>query len=281
MNTLVLGLIGEGISESLSPQLHSAIAAQRSSRLSYALIDNPSFADALKRAEELGLRGVNVTAPHKGAAAASAFQRSREVELLGVANTLTRESGGWRAENSDLPALERCLPALLPEANALSDDVSPPVVLFGSGATARTTLLALNRLNDTFQIPPVRLYERGGASTVRLSAWLKSCPLSFPLERRRWGEWGGLSAARLIISALPPLSSTEWARVPRGELLPHGHLFDLNYGARVAGSAAYASSINWSHEGGLKMLIWQGIYSALWWSGFEANFEEIWEHLGS
>ena len=116
---------------------------------------------------------------------------------------------------------------------------------------------------------------------MQLGDWLKRHPLSFPLERRRWGDWRGLSAARLIISALPPLSLEEWARVPRDELLPHGILFDLNYGTRVAGSAAYATSINWSHEQGLKMLIWQGIYSALWWSGFEANFEKIWARLGS
>src|SRR5699024_7790722 len=65
--------------------------------------------------------------------------RSERVAAMGVANTLIRDRGGWRAENTDVDGVIGSLGA----AGVRS---SGPVLLLGGGGTARAVVTALAEL---------------------------------------------------------------------------------------------------------------------------------------
>jgi shikimate dehydrogenase len=92
-----------------------------------------------------GLRGVNVTIPHKQEALRLADQATPRAGAIGAANTLTfDDAGGIHAENTDAPALIAALPFAPAGRTAL---------VLGAGGSARAVVWAL---------------MDGGASEVRV-----------------------------------------------------------------------------------------------------------------
>jgi shikimate dehydrogenase len=103
--TRVAAVIGDPIDHSLSPVLHNAGYAALDLDWVYVALrveraDAPvAFAGARAL---VGLAGLNVTMPHKAAAARSADRVSDEVAALGVANTVVNENGALVAHNTDV-----------------------------------------------------------------------------------------------------------------------------------------------------------------------------------
>ena len=72
----------------------------------------PRLEEALRGAHALGFQGLNVTIPHKQAAAAGLRARStRWPPPAGAANTLRRAEDGWEGFNTDATALAQLLDA--------------------------------------------------------------------------------------------------------------------------------------------------------------------------
>lgn len=132
-----VAVLGSPVAHSLSPVLHRAGYAALGWRdWRYDAID--CAADALPglvRGSGPEQVGYSVTMPGKAAAAALADRVGERVRLLGVANTLLREPGGWRAENTDVDGVSGALAAAgVPPAER--------VLILGGGHTARAVLLA-------------------------------------------------------------------------------------------------------------------------------------------
>lgn len=102
-STLLAGVIGDPVRHSRSPAIHNAAFAHTG--LDWAFVAFPVSAEharaAILGARALAVRGLAVTMPHKQLAAGLADRRSREVERLGSANTLSFEDGSVRAESTD------------------------------------------------------------------------------------------------------------------------------------------------------------------------------------
>ncbi len=139
------------MAHSLSPALHRAgFSAAGLTGWSYEAID----CDADRLAGLVGAlgpewAGLSVTMPNKAAAAAVAVHRSARVDLLGVANTLTRGVDGWQAENTDVDGVLGAL-----RAAGLRPCRS--VLILGGGGTALAVVAALSEWN-----PMVRLVFAG------------------------------------------------------------------------------------------------------------------------
>lgn len=129
-------LLGDPVEHSVSPAIHNA--AFRSQRLDLAYLACRVKADRLAAAmgglHALGAIGANVTIPHKTAALRVAARSSETAQALGAANTLVREAGGWRAENTDVDGF---LVPLREHADALRQK---SVVVFGAGGAARAVV---------------------------------------------------------------------------------------------------------------------------------------------
>ncbi len=155
------GVIGSPIAHSLSPTLHRAAYAAlgltgwryhreevRAGELAAYLAGRP--ADWI---------GLSVTMPGKQEALAAADTASDVARLSGSANTLLRAGQGWVADNTDVYGIR----ASLLEAGCVPDSARRAIVV-GSGATARSTLVALHGLG----VGEIVLVVRGQARSETL-----------------------------------------------------------------------------------------------------------------
>ncbi len=137
---MLCAVLGSPISHSLSPAMHRAAYVELGLDWTYEAVevaegDLAAFVGALGD----DVRGLSVTAPLKREAAAVSHQRSGDVEMLGVANTLIVDDGMLSAHNTDVPGGV----AALEEAG-----VGSPVTarILGGGATAASIALTLVRV---------------------------------------------------------------------------------------------------------------------------------------
>ena len=104
------GLIGYPAAGSLSPVLFKAAY---SGRYPYEIIKEEDFDKAFARFLKEDFKAVNVTAPHKRAAADAADWRSPDVERIGAANILVKTpTGEVEAFNSDVLAVRKLIDGL-------------------------------------------------------------------------------------------------------------------------------------------------------------------------
>lgn len=89
------GVIGHPVSHSWSPFIHGLFARQTGQAMSYRLLDVPpgQLRSRLLEFFTSGGRGLNVTVPHKAAAAEFANELTPRAEQAGAANTLALQEG--------------------------------------------------------------------------------------------------------------------------------------------------------------------------------------------
>ena len=139
-NTRIVGVIGEPVSHSRSPQMHNAALAKAG--LDYVYVPFHVGADVVSEALNgfiaLNVVGINVTLPHKQSVIPFLSTISREAELIGAVNTLTFIDGEIHGHNTDAPGFLRSL-----EEAGASIPVDEDVVVLGAGGSARAIVVAL------------------------------------------------------------------------------------------------------------------------------------------
>jgi shikimate dehydrogenase len=131
---LLVGLIGEGIAQSLSPSLHEEEARCHGLKLHYQLIDlaKPDVESAglpflLKAAAAAGFRGLNITHPCKQAVIPLLDALSADAQALGAVNTVVIDQGRFVGHNTDWSGFSMGFRQALPDASLRH------VVLLGAG----------------------------------------------------------------------------------------------------------------------------------------------------
>ena len=89
------GVAGDPVEHSRSPQMHEAAYAAFGIDAEYQKLPIPAelFEETVRALPASGFTGINVTIPHKHAAAEIADELSPVVAAVGSANTLTFENG--------------------------------------------------------------------------------------------------------------------------------------------------------------------------------------------
>src|SRR5258706_3415344 len=130
----LVGLIGEGIQESLSPALHEEEAKNHGLTLRYRLIDlaenGCSVADLprlIDSAEAAGFDGLNITHPCKQAVLPLLTELSEDARAIGAVNTVVFRKGGRKGFNTD------CSGFAMSFGRKLGDAARRRVVLLGAG----------------------------------------------------------------------------------------------------------------------------------------------------
>ena len=141
-SALVAGVTGEPIRHSLSPAIHTAWLAAAGVEAAYRAFpakDEAAFDHLIAGGRRGVLRGLNITAPWKGRAAALADEADAVVEATGSANLLVFEDGRVRAFSTDgigvIAALEEQAPSF--------DLRGAEVLMLGAGGAARAVVPAL------------------------------------------------------------------------------------------------------------------------------------------
>jgi shikimate dehydrogenase len=104
MNNDLYAVVGNPISHSKSPRIHSLFARQTGEPVEYTAIQAPldDFAGTVRNFFACGGQGLNVTVPFKEQAWSLAERRTPEAEKAGAANTLYRDGEGLLiADNTD------------------------------------------------------------------------------------------------------------------------------------------------------------------------------------
>ena len=141
---VVVGLVGAGIAESLSPSLHEREASLLGFDYSYRLFDIDELGLGASDASELlretgrdGMRGMNVTHPCKQVVVDELDELSPEAAALGAVNTIVFESGRLTGHNTDCSGFEEAF------ARGLPDVATDRVALLGAGGAGSAVAYAL------------------------------------------------------------------------------------------------------------------------------------------
>ena len=145
--TKLLGVIGYPVEHSLSPIMHNAALTSLSrnvgQRLDYiyvALSVGPAdLATALAGFAAIGLRGFNVTIPHKQAILPLLDQVSAIAQAVGAVNTVWRTEQGWSGTNTDVQGF-------LAPLEGQRDWQQTTALVLGSGGAARAVIAGCAQL---------------------------------------------------------------------------------------------------------------------------------------
>jgi shikimate dehydrogenase len=174
----VYGIFGFPVAHSRSPAMHNRAfeALGIDARYLAFAVAPESLADAVRGVRALGIRGLNVTLPHKTAIIPWLDEIDPVAREVGAVNTVIRDGDRLRGTNTDAEGLTR---ALL-EAGATLDGSRATVL--GAGGAARASVVGLARAGASKIYVAARQRERAEAlvSDLRIplrGAILESCDL--------------------------------------------------------------------------------------------------------
>ena len=266
--TRLLGVIGDPIAHSLSPDMHNAAIGVLETDYCYVAFHvlPDRVESALRGMRALQIRGLNVTLPHKTAVMAHLDRISEEALAVGAVNTISFEEGDLVGYNTDVyglaTALERTAGlAVLPEH----------CVILGAGGVARAAVYALATNDD---VRRVSILNRTVARAEALAHDMERITgkaidtgdLTADTQSRVFAD-AGLVVNGTSLGMVPDVERTPLAdtSVLHSELVLYDTVFNpldtlLMRQFRSAGAPAF---------GGLDMLVHQGARSFAIWTGVE------------
>lgn len=254
--TRVVAVIGDPVKQSRSPAMHNAAFAALDLDWVYVafLVPRGEGGTAVQAATALGLAGLNVTMPHKAAAAAACDELTPEAAALGAVNTVVNSEGKLAGHSTDGDGFLR----------ALDDEgivvAGRRVVVLGAGGAGRAIAHALGRAGAAVTVAARRLDAARDAAALApdgVAAGLDDLPVEH---------------FDVIVNATP--------LGMRGELPPfdasrlHGSqsVFDTVYPADTP-LLLEARARGLRAAGGLGMLVHQGALAFTLWTGITPPIE--------
>lgn len=270
-DTTLLGIFGWPVRHSRSPAMHHAAAQALGLNVAYLPfpVDPARLGDAVRGVRALGLRGVNVTLPHKEQVIAFLDEVHPDARAIGAVNTIVHEPDGTlHGENTDAPGLVRSLE----EANVPLDGAR--VLLLGAGGAARGAAVGLCRRGAAEVVVVARRLEQSEALVRDLnpavdgrlravsddsSALRDAYRRTTLLVQATSATLHGRPEAQAFADALPI------------ELLPDdARVVDLVYQPRITTVMGRAQARGLECVDGLGMLVHQGALAFTRWTGHEA-----------
>lgn len=142
--TVLLGLLGENIAQSLTPAMHEKEAKRQGIPLVYRVIDpcsmgitEPDWPALVEQAINFGFDGLNVTHPAKQSVIPVLDELDEDATLLGAVNTVVVKEGRLIGRNTDHSGFTRALDAIDVDASA------GEVIQIGAGGAGSAIAYAL------------------------------------------------------------------------------------------------------------------------------------------
>ncbi|TFG46488.1 MAG: shikimate dehydrogenase [Dehalococcoidia bacterium] len=260
--TRLIALIGDPVAHSVSPAMHNA--AFKALGLNYAYmafrVATEELGEAIDGIRGMGLRGANITIPHKTTALPILDIIDEQARLIGAVNTIVNDNGLLTGHNTDAPGFLSALRLGGFEPNGKK------AVVLGAGGAARAIIFALRDagafvsiVNRTLSFAEALAGETGAAA----------------FEMTDSGYLKALDGATLIVNAtsvgLSPDDSS--SPFPSTLLRPEITVFDTVYRPRQTKLLVEAEAAGCRVIGGLEMLIEQGALSFELWTDKEVPRE--------
>lgn len=262
----VLGVFGDPVDHSLSPDFHNAALEAAGIPGQYIRLHAPAdiFPQALRALPAAGLRGANVTIPHKASALDSVDEADGEARRAGGVNTVLCEGGRLIGFSTDGPGLSR----------AIREDFSVDlkdlrVLLLGAGggagraAAARCAaegcerLVLANRSADKVRaLSALLARDFQSDRLVGPADRLVAIPMTIEALREQ------IAQVDLVINATPlGMRLTDPSPLPAALITPNLMIYDMVYSGGKSRLLLDAEAAGARTANGLSMLLHQGALS--------------------
>ena len=263
-HTRIVGVIGDPIEHSRSPQMHNAALAKAG--LDYVYVPfhvrPDDLADAIAGFKAVNVVGINVTLPHKQAVIQYLTSISREAELVGAVNTLTFLEDGIHGDNTDAPGVLKALE----ENGNMSVPVGENVVVLGAGGSARAVVVALALAG----VASITIANRTVERAISLAEEMQQ-KTGIPMQGMGLADARLPAAVRrsllLINTATASMDPTQPLLVSVDWLQPNTIVYDIVYTPPVTPLMKAAAEHGCQTLGGIGMLVHQGAIAFEKWTG--------------
>jgi shikimate dehydrogenase len=274
--TNIVGVIGWPVAHSVSPAMHNAAFAALDLDWCYVPLPVPvdppeRIGEAVAGLRALGMRGANVTVPHKQAVMAHLDRLSPAAEAIGAVNTVRVEpDGALMGDNTDAPGFVADL------RDHGVDPAGKRVLVLGAGGSARAVVYGLAEAGSHAIAIANRTLDRAEQLVTGMQArfpMVRITAHAFP------DEIGALVVERQLI-----INTTSLGMTPNTEGLPWVEdvpfapeqvVYDLVYNPPQTRLLQKAAADGAQAIGGLGMLIWQGAIAFELWTGVRPSVEKM------
>ena len=273
-----LGVFGDPVAHSLSPQMHNAALRAFEINMQYARfhIRPNELRSAVRFLRELDFVGINLTVPHKITGLAQIDAAEKSAARCGAANTVCLHDKKLVGSNTDAEGFSR---AVRREFSIDLRDLR--VMILGAGGGTGHAIAWQCALENCERLVLVnRTPAKANAIVERLRRFFAEARVLGPvarLEAVRWDETAiraQLADVDLIVNATPlGMSPSDSAPIPARLLAPHHMVFDCVYRPSKTALLRAADEAGARGANGLSMLLHQGALSFSLWFNREAPIE--------
>lgn len=264
--TRVFGILGDPVAHSLSPAMQNAAFA--TAGIDGVYVPFPVAADDLAAVMAglfaAGVAGLNVTVPHKEAAARLCVALRPRARACGAANTLVRSAKGWIGDNTDGAGLLASL------AEHDFDPRDKNVLLIGAGGSARSIAHAVARAGTRLLIVANRTPKRA----VELVATLRRRD-AYAADLRVLANPDVLGRLDLIVNCTSTSLGGGALPIRFADTRRDVLCCDLMYGAKASAFLTAARRARRRTLDGTGMLLHQGALAFGLWTGKPAPVEAM------
>ena len=277
-NTELIGLIGHPIKHSYSPFIQNFALEQMNLDYVYLPFDVPSenLKAAVNGVLALGLKGLNVTLPHKEKIIKFLDEVSEEASIIGAINTIVNDHGKLMGYNTDAFGI---LETLLPFKEKIS---GAKATVIGAGGSARAVIYTLLRYFKPEEINIINRTQQKADTLANDFSLKMRYDLFHTFELFPPDNVGTLRDSKLIVNATtigmyPEIEDT--ITDIDDSFNEDQIVFDLIYNPTKTKFLKTAEMQGAKVVGGLKMLIAQAAKSFKLWTGLDMPVEVIADSL--
>ena len=275
-----LGVFGDPVAHSLSPQMQNAALRAFEINMQYARfhIRPNELRTALQFIRELDFVGINLTVPHKLAGLTQIDEAEESASRCGAVNTLRLDESNSIGANTDAEGFSR---AIRSEFSIDLRDLR--VMILGAAGGTGHAIASQCALENCERLVLVnRTPAKTAALVDRLRHFFAGPRVLGPvarLESVRWDESAvraQLADIDLIVNATPlGMNPSDPAPIPARLLAPHHIVFDCVYRPSKTALLRAADEAGARGANGLSMLLHQGALSFSIWFNREAPIETM------
>ena len=266
-----LGVFGDPVEHSLSPQMQNAALNHEKINMQYARfrILPAELREALNRVRDLKFVGLNLTIPHKVSALEMVDRIDDDAKQIGAINVIKFESDKMLGFNTDGRGFAR---AIREEFSVDLRDLR--VMVLGAGGAARAIALECAKSRCERLVIANGTLEKGERLVEKLRSFFEGPKVFGPVPRLqaiRWEEAAfqfQIANVDLIANATPVgLNRGDPSPLSSRLLAPHLMIYDTIYSAKETPLVSAAIEAGARAANGLSMLLHQGVLA------FEIWFE--------
>ena len=279
-----LGVFGDPVAHSLSPQMQNAALRECKIAMQYARfhIRPNELRSALILLRDLDFLGINLTVPHKVGAFHFVDELEENARATGAVNTIKIESGKLHGFNTDGRGFSLAI------REAFSVDLRDlRVMILGAGGAARAIAWQCAREDCERLVIANRTLEKGKKLADELHNFFAGPRVFGPVPRLQAIPWeenafrSQIGNLDLIVNATPVgLNRSDPSPIAARLLAPHLMIYDTIYSSERTPFLAAAIEAGARTANGLSMLLHQGALAFEIWFEREAPIEAMRAAIG-